>query len=228
MKKKILMISFTLLAINCLGQKWTDYEIDDNLTVHIPENYEVMDTLGQLIIRAQIDNALIMIQRIPNEGEGATNIQNKDELIDNYEGFQNGFIESQNGKLMNQQSVERDGLQLTKFKYYATMGEEKQIRYCLAIFVNEYWYAIQFWGVEAMSDQLTKDREMLFSSIRFPPGQSLKNQLSNSIEGSRSYNIGFLIGKALGYILMFGIIVSLIIWISKKRGRKTKNAQQDV
>jgi len=130
-----------LISINSFGQQWTDYKIDSNLTVQIPENFEVMDTLGQHIIRARVDNALIMIQRIPNKGEQVTNIQDKSDLIENYKGFQNGIIESQKGKLKNQEIIEKDGLQLIRFSYYATMGEEKQIRHCLGVFINESWYA---------------------------------------------------------------------------------------
>jgi hypothetical protein len=223
---RVLIIILTVISVSSFGQQWSDYKVDESLTVYMPDRFEVMDTLGQHIIRAQIDNALIMIQRIPNKGEQATNIQDKSELIENYKEFQKGIIESQKGKLKNQQIIDKDGLQLIQFSYYATMGEEKQVRHCLGVFINESWYAVQFWEVEAMANELTKVREQFFSSVKLPAGQSLKNQMSNSIEGSRSYNLGFLIGKTLGYILMLGIIASLVIWISKKVKRKSTNAQQ--
>lgn len=225
--KKILLLGFTILSIQCFGQEWTDYKIDDNLTVQIPENFEVIDTLGQTIIKALIDNALIMVQRIPNKGEGATNIQNKEELLENYTGFQEGFVESQDGELISQQSVEQDGLQLTKFEFYANMGEERHIRRCLTVFLNDYWYTIQFWEVEAMSDELTKEREMLFSSLRFKAGLSLDNQMSDSVEGSRAYRFGYIFGKAIGYIFIVAIILAVIIWISKMSRRKSTEAKQE-
>src|SRR5262245_41583072 len=126
---RILIIILTIISTISFGQQWGDYKVDENLTVYIPDNFEVMDTLSQRIISVQIDNALIMVQKIPNKGEHTTNIQSKRELIENYKGFQNGMIESQNGKLRDQEIIEKDGLQLIQFSYYATMGEEKQIRH---------------------------------------------------------------------------------------------------
>ena len=224
--RKIFLTISTLLTINCFGQQWADYKIDNNLTIYIPDKFTVMDTMAQHIIRAQIDNALIMIQRIPNKGEGATNIQDKEELMKTYSGFQDGIIESQKGKLKSQEWIEKDSLLLNQFSYYAKMGDENQIRHCLALFLNEHWYAIQFWEVKSMTNEMTNLRETLFSSIKVPPRQSLKNQMSYSVEGSRGYNIGFLIGKTVGYILMLGILVLLIRWISRKATRKSANAQQ--
>lgn len=225
---RVLIIILTAISISSFGQEWSEYKVDENLTVYIPDRFEVMDTLGQHIVRAQIDNALIMIQRISNKGEQVTNIQDKNELIENYRGFQKGIIESQKGKLKNQEIIEKDGLQLIQFSYYATMGKEKQIRHCLVVFINENWYAVQFWEVETMTDVLTEEREKLFSSVKLPAGQSLKNQLSNSIEGSRSYNLGVVMGETLGYILIFGIVASLVIWISKKVKKKSTNARQEL
>lgn len=222
---KILLAILIFISINSIGQQWSDYKFDGNLTVQIPEKFEIMDTLGQHIVRAQIDNALVMIQRIPNKGDHATDIRDKNELHDNYKGFQNGFIGSQEGKIKDHEIIEKDGLQLIQFSYYATMGEEKQLRHCMTVFVNENWYAIQFWEVESMTDELTKDREQLFSSIKFPAGMGLKNQMSNSIGRSTSYNLGYFIGKNLGYILMMMIVVSTVVWISRKVKRQSTNAQ---
>jgi hypothetical protein len=223
---RVLITILAVISINSFGQQWSDYKVDENLTVRIPDNFEVMDTLGQHIISARIDNALIMVQRIPNKGEQATNIQDKSELIENYKGFQNGIIQSQNGRLKDQEIIEKDELQLIQFSYYATMGEERQVRHCLGLFINESWYAVHFWEVEARTVELTKDREKLFTSVKFPAGSSLKNQMSNSIERSPSYNWGFLIGKTLGYILILVAVVSLVSWISKKVKRKSTSAQQ--
>jgi hypothetical protein len=222
MRKAVLTI-FTLLSLNCFGQKWTEYKMDSNLTVNIPENFEIIDTLGQRIVRAQIDNGLIMIQRIPNKGETATSIQNKEELIKNYTGFQKGVVRSQNGKLLNQDFIEKDGLQVTQFSYSATMGEELQVRHCLTVFLNENWYTINFWELEALTNEMKNDRDKLFSSIKFLVGQSFKNQLSNSVEGSRGYKVGFLAGKIMGYALMIAIAVSIIIWVSKRAKKRERS-----
>jgi hypothetical protein len=57
---------------------------------------------------------------------------------------------------------------------------------------------------------------MLFSSIRFPTNLGLASQMSDSTEGSGAYKAGVLFGKLLGYILLLGVIIYLIVWILKK------------
>lgn len=216
---KILCTVLTLLSVNCFAQEWADYKVDDNLTVYIPDDFDIIDTLDQHIIRAQIDNALIMIQRIPNEGKLGTNVRSKDELIENYVGFNKGMVESQAGTMIGQKFIEKNGLHLTQFDYHASMGEEKQIRHCLTIFVNENWYAIQFWEVEEMTDALAKDREMLFSSIKFPDELSLEDQMSY-------YKVGYQAGQILVYLAMIGIVVLVVVLISKRTNRKSTSVQR--
>jgi hypothetical protein len=222
--KKILFAIFTLASLNCFAQQWVEYKVDSNLTVTIPNNYVIIDTLGQHIIRAQVSNALVMIQRIANAGETARNIQTKDELIKSYTGFQKGAVESQHGKLLDQQMLEKEGLRMTQFSFAVTMGEEKQIRHYQTVFLNENWYTISFWEVEALTNELKGDRDKLFSSIKFPAGASLKNQLSNSMEGSTAYRSGYLFGKLLTYALLIAGAVALVRWISKKGKQKKQQS----
>ena len=224
--RRILLTLLTLLAIDGFGQTWIDYKVDDNLTVSIPDNFTVMDTLGQTIIRSSIDNALVMIQRIPNKGETAAVIQFEENLIKAYEGFQNGIIRSQKGKLKSQQWIEKSRVQLNEFSYYASQGEEKQIRHCLALFINNYWYAIQFWEVESMTDELAAEREKLFSSIRLPEGVSRENQTSNGdvklIVDRRlsAYQVGYYGAMFLGFNLIVGFVVGAVLVILKIARRK--------
>jgi hypothetical protein len=139
-----------------------------------------------------------MIQTLKNAGQTATNIQSKDELIKNYKEFQKGLVGAQHGKLLTQKMVTKDGLYMTEFSFTASANEEKQIRHFLTVFFNETWYTISFWEVSAMSPELKGDREKLFSSVKFPAGSSLKNQLSYSVEGSVAYKSGYIIGRLLG------------------------------
>jgi hypothetical protein len=206
----------TLLTLNCRAQEWKEHKFDDNMSLEIPENFIVIDTAGQRIVRAQIDNALIMIQRIPNKGDHAINISSKAELIESYEGFQKGFMNSQDAKLLKQKVEERDGLQLYRFSCSATMDEERQIRHSLVVFLNEHWYAVHFWEVEALTNELQKERTKLFSSVKFVPGLSMQNQLSYSLEASKSYKIGYLAGKYFFIVLIAGIVIFIIVWFSRR------------
>ena len=222
---KLLIAILTAISISGFGQQWSEYQVDSTLALVLPDNYQVRDTLGQRVITARIDNGLILISILPNSGQTAINVQNEKELINSYKGLREGLINSQGGQLIREEIIEIGGLKLIRFSFHATMGEEKQIRHCVAAFVNEKTYSINFWEVESMTNEMTADREKLFSSLRFPTGLQLKNQMSNSIEGSRSFNVGYLIGQILGYGLMLGLLIALVVWVSKKVRRKSTNAQ---
>lgn len=196
MRNILLILAF--LTVKCFGQEWKTYPFDHNLSVDIPENFDIIDTLGQHIVRAQIDNALIMVQRLPGTAETTTTISDKAELIKYYKGFQEGLVRSHEGKLIKQNFEERDGLHTTQFSYRAAMGDEEHIRYCFAIFLNENWYSVHFWEIAGLTDELQTDRDKLFSSIRFPPGQTLENQLT----GTPEYRLGYKVGKVLAYVIM--------------------------
>jgi hypothetical protein len=222
--RKILLTIFTLLALNSFGQNWDDYKFDDNLTIALPENSEIIDTLGQHIVKAVIDNAIIMIQRLPNKGATATNIRDKKELKERYEEFQEGAVKAQAATLIKQRVSEKDGLMMIRFSCKASMGEEKQIRHFLVVFVNENWYTINFWEVETVTNELKADRDRLFASVKFAPGLGLKNQMSSVLEGSRVYRLGLAAGSILASGMFIGVLVAVIIWLTR-RNRRTNNAR---
>jgi uncharacterized membrane protein YciS (DUF1049 family) len=79
-----------------------------------------------------------------------------------------------------------------------------------------------------MTDEMTPTRERLFSSIKLSSSLTAKDQMSYSLEGSRSYNVGYLVGQILGYGLMIGLLIIGIRWITKRGKKKSTNAQQNV
>jgi hypothetical protein len=227
-KMRILLITFlTTISLGCLGQQWAEYKVDSILMVTIPDNYQVRDTLGQRVITSRVDNGLILISVLPNTGQTAINVQNEKDLIDSYKNMREGFIESQHGQLIEEKIIDISGLKLIRFSFGATMGEEKQIRHCVSLFIKEKTYSINFWEAESITNEKTADREKLFSSIKFQANLGLKNQMSNAIEGTRSYNLGYITGKILGYGLMIALVIALVKWISKRGKKKSTNAQQN-
>jgi hypothetical protein len=226
--KKILLTLFVLQTISCFGQKWTELVVDDNLTISIPENYQITDTLGQRIIMVQVDNGLIQISRIPNKGNIATNISNETILTEFYQGLQKGIVNSSKGELLSSESQVLDKLKLIKFSYKVKIGDELQIHDCLGLFLNDNTYLIQFWHLESMTNELKEIRDKLFSSLKTSSSFTLKNQLSDSREKSSSFNKGYIIGKFLGPIIIIGILVYFLYWINKRRKKAIHINEQQV
>jgi len=206
------------LTINFFGQKIIEYKIDDNLRIQIPENYEIKDTLEQKVVKAFVDNGLILIITSSNIGKTAATIKNEKDLLKFYKGFRAGHIKSLNGKLINEEFVNKDGLKLYSFSYIATMGEEVQLRNCLVLFLQDNTYILQFWQPESMKNEMKIVNENFFSSLKISKGFTLENQLSFSNEEQTldSYSLGYTIGKIFGKLLVLGIVIGLIILIAKK------------
>jgi hypothetical protein len=214
--KNILLAIFIAISINSLGQNWTDQQVDSTLTLMLPDNYKVIDTLGRRIISARIENGFVFTSILPNTGEVSINVQSEDELIKSYKGLEKGCIKSQHGQLIKDEIIENSGLKMIRFSYKASMNGERLVCHCVSAFVNEKMYSVSFAEVESMTNEMSATREKLFSSLRFSPGLGLKNQMSNKGEEEKEINQGYLIGQ----ITILGLIIGLVYWGSKKGKKK--------
>ncbi|OQP59425.1 hypothetical protein A3860_37855 [Niastella vici] len=213
--KNILLVIFSAISINSFGQAWTDYKVDSNLTLMIPGNYKAQDTSGQRVIKAEIDNGLILISILANSGELSMNVESEEELLKVYKGFEKGYVNSQHGQLIKDEIIENSGLKMIRFSFRAAMSGEKQIRHCTAVFVNDKMYSINFLEVESLTNEMAEQREKLFSSLKFSPNLGRKNQMSYKQENDKAYNQGLLLGK-----ITIALIIGLGVWVSSRRKKK--------
>jgi hypothetical protein len=218
--KNIITVLLAMVAFRCPAQEWSKYKFDDNLTLTIPKRFTMIDTMGQHLVRALIDNGMIIVQRLPNKGTTAIQIKNKEDLQKQYTEFQEGMLSSQQGTLVEQRFSEIDGLFVSRFSCKAMMGVENQLRYFLLIFLNENWYVVQFWEVESLDGELKSDRDELFSSVEFASGATINNQLSNAAEGSLAYRVGYVAGSILMIVLFVLAIVFAARQLAKRLNKK--------
>jgi len=213
--KNIFLVIFSAISINSFGQAWVDCKVDSNLTLMMPDNYKIQDTLGQRVIKAGIDNGLILISILENSGELSMNVESEAQLLKVYKGYENGYVKSQHGQLIKEEIIENSGLKMIRFSVSTAMGGEKQIRHCTAVFVNDKMYSINFWEVESLTNEMAKLREKLFSSLKFSPKIGRNNQMTYKQENDRAYNQGLLLGN-----ITMVVIVGLGIWFSTRRKKK--------
>ena len=215
--KNILLVPLMLFAVHCSGQEWVDYKPDSVLTISIPEDYQLIDTMGQRIARAYIDNGLIIVLKMANQGEAMTTVESEDGLVQFYKNFRQGFIRSHHGELLDDEIIDKNGLKLIRFSYRASVSNERQIRHCVTLLVNETIYALNFWEVESKAGELRNTKEKFYSSMRTRAGLTIEDQMSHHGQGSQAYLAGDLFGKILFFGLVFGVIIFLIIRFSKKK-----------
>jgi hypothetical protein len=218
--KNILLTLFIAISINSFGQEWTDYQVDSVLTLKLPDNYKIIDTLGVKVITAAIENAVVSVSILQNAGENALSIKDEKELLRWYEGFKKGYIKTNHGQLIKDQIIEASGLKMIRFSFQAETAGEKQLRHCIAVIVNDKTYAINFTEVESLSGEMAKTRDLVFSSMKFSNGLGLNNQLSTKGSDERAYNQGLLLGK-----ITVGLVIALVVGLSTRRKKKKANAQ---
>ncbi|HEY0030947.1 MAG TPA: hypothetical protein VGC65_09335 [Bacteroidia bacterium] len=219
--KKILSALLLLLCISCFGQEQIDYEVDSLFTVRIPKDYFVKDTLGTVVVSADVSQARILITTVPKT-ELTLFVRNPGELIGYYRGVQAGVINETNGKLVSETVEHVNKLKLWRFSYVAIIGEEQQLRDNLLLFLNGKTYCIQFVQLESMKEEKEWEREKLFASLRIYGNVRPEDQFIE-VEGdkkSNAYNAGYKIGQSIGYLLIgitiSGIIAGLIFWIVRR------------
>jgi len=215
--KRVFLVVFTIISMHAFAQNWTDYRIDSTVSLMLPDNYKVIDTLGQRLITAQVENGLIILGIQPNVGKNTFHIENDDDLIKAYKGFEKGYIGELNGQLVTEEIIETSGLKMTRFLYRAAVQDEQQLRHCLTVFVNEKMYSFDFWEPESMTKEAEADRNKLFSSLKFIPNLGPNNQITNKANEDRAYNQGLLMGKITALVL----VVVVVLW-SVRRGKKKK------
>lgn len=213
--KTLLCSLLIIYNIQAQAQEWVDYQVDSVLTVSLPDNYFTMDTLGQHLALAQVENGLVMITSFQNKGDSAINASSESELLEAYVGFRKGFVNSQQGEFVEEKIVDIKGLKFARFSMRATTEGEVQLRHCLAGFISEKTYALSFWEVESMSQAMTPVREKFFSSVKLAPGLTLQNQLNTSLEATPAYKLGYKLGKAFSYLAIASLIIVMVIVVRK-------------
>ena len=215
--KKFFSAILVLITTNCFAQQWIDYKLDSVLSVSIPSNFRVVDTLGQKVTACHIEHAIIIITETINKEETGVNIKNEENLDHYYKGLQKGFVESsKDGQLIDSKIINISGLKLLSFSLFATLHNQKQIRYCEAIFVNNKTFMINFWEFQPQTNEAESEKDKLFSSLKFSKELTISNQMNYAVENTASYKFGYLIGSLIGYVFIIGLIIFLIVWGVRK------------
>lgn len=223
--KQFLVLLFSAVTFATFAQDWREYIIDDNLTLSLPENYTITDTMSQRVIMAQTDHGFILVTRMKNDGQNEFSIRDEAALIKRYREFRKGLMKSTKGKVIREEVFEKDGLKYWKFSYTAPWGDvEKQVRHSMILFLNQHIYTFSIWEQSGDEEKLTAIREKLFSSVKVPDNATLKNQLyltkNDSGGNSEAYRTGELFGTAVFWAGVVFLFVFSIRRLSKRSRRK--------
>lgn len=146
--KGILVALLLLVSIKSFSQQLVKYSIDKDVSINLPDNSVLTDTLGQKMIKGNISGINVIFLRAL-EKDKKTIIESKADLIDFYTGFQKGYAQSVNGKIVKSKIIDKDNLKASLFECKTKMNNLHLSINGLVVFLNNYAYTVQFFNVGA-------------------------------------------------------------------------------
>ena len=221
--KQPFFIFLTFLANQGFGQNTIEYKVDSNLSVRLPDTYEIRDTLGLRIVFVTFDSGYTVVVKTPTTGKYKVEISTEKDLLEYYDGVRQGVINSTKGNLIGEAVIEKDNLKLKRFSIKATKGEDIYYVENISLLLNNNSYLIQEWVVEPTKVGLKKRNDLL-SLIILPNHFNLENQLTGKVGNITGFEIGYLIGQGLGYAALIGGVIFIVVYFQRKKRLKNKTS----
>jgi hypothetical protein len=181
--KKLIILTITLMTyLGASAQEvaWEKIIIDENVTVNLPSDMEVQDTLGQKIIIAETENAVIVITRSPNGTMSDVEIKTPEELAEFYSGIISGVARQSFGEVLNNEDITLNNLKGQQFTLKIQVEDEVQLRDYFIIFLDNTFYSFQFWQLEEMYHETSEERTAFFESISLNSILTPEKQLTSA------------------------------------------------
>lgn len=210
--QKFLVVIFLLVTCSSYSQEWTNYAVDPVLSVTIPRDHEVTDTLTRKVVTAYLEGATLVVLVIRHDSDAPIVIQNRNDLVAFYQEFQKSLIASRDGQRVRDEIMELDGLVASRFSFDALLNDLPHRIHCTAFFADGKTYVITFQELASLSDDIAPIRENFFSSLTVKPGMSINDQLYYHDEDTWPYRIGYWIG----YTVVSALVLIGIVWLARQ------------
>lgn len=165
MKQNILLV-FLFLCLNSFAQNLVKYKIDENVSLDIPEGYEELESSGQMFARTFVGKTIVLISKSSAAYSGVE-IHKESQLIDYYEGIQNGILKTPKGKLKKENIIEINGLKALKTSSEVVIENEKKIFDHYIFLLKGITYSVQFIHSNEKDEGLEQLKQKIISSISF-------------------------------------------------------------
>lgn len=224
MRTTLLFIFGILIGFIHAQENWTQYKLDSNLTVEIPENYVIKDTLDKKTVEARTESANIYIVRlyVGDKNDSNTPILDQDDLIKYYKKLCKGALTELKSNDYKINIHMMDSLLAVYLDCNMTVENQNQTRYMEFIRIHNMVYAVIFAEVQGSTELNKPTREKLFNSIIFRTNLKLTDQFNfaEQHKQSNAYKAGFIAGKLFFWLLIIGLPLSVVILIVALLKRK--------
>ncbi|MRX67265.1 hypothetical protein SAMN06265349_101947 [Flavobacterium resistens] len=214
--KQVFLLFSLLFISNNFAQGLENYQIDKNISLRMPQNLEVSDTLQLKTIQGFLgDNVVIITKTI--QKDTIVTIESEEDLLKFYEGAQKGFYESLKGKILKKDIINIEGLKILNLNTEVSINDEQKLYENYILFLDNYTYTFSFIHSINEDKNFKIQKEKIISSIKFQKGLNINNQFNHYENSKRATKWGELIGSLFFYTVIVGGIIFLLFRNRKKK-----------
>ena len=211
MISRILLLLLLTLSVGLSAQSKPDtIQLDQNISVALPSNYEQTMAFGQTTYRAKLGKAYLQVQVIP---QPSTRISNAEELTQLYREFVNSTIQQRQGTLIEQSTIHETELYTHHFKFTSLWNDTLVTQQNMIVLIdpNLYVFTCGYFKQDSSAAKATYDDFMSGITLHTT---SFEDQLTTTRTANEKY--GELLGLILRYVLLSVVTLTLALWFLKK------------
>ncbi|RZJ67168.1 MAG: hypothetical protein EOO50_06500 [Flavobacterium sp.] len=162
--KTFLFPLILLFTLNGFSQELFQYDIDENMSMLVPDDSGEGEMSGQTFIRGSIGDDTFIISKT-SKGLDKLNLDKNPDLTKFYEGVKGGILKSSRGRVVKDTMVEIDGHKVLNFVYSMQVeGQPKVVDSYIWVY-KKLTYTIQFVSPEVESENFKTTRKQILESI---------------------------------------------------------------
>jgi len=216
--KKLFQLAFLFIVCNSFSQNLVPYKVSEDVSINIPENYNVRDTLKQKITKGTIDNAVVIVMKSIQK-DTTTTIESKEDLLIYYKEAQKGFLTGLKGKFLKREFLEIDKKIVLKLNSVRVIQGNTEYFENYMFILNNYTYTLMFVSAIPNDQNLESQKTKILASLKFKPGLTIQNQFNKE-----ESNFAFKLGKLVGAFLVYGAFVAGLVYLIIRNRKRKRNA----
>ncbi|RVT99891.1 hypothetical protein EOD41_15740 [Mucilaginibacter limnophilus] len=206
MKKTIATIfSVIAVTISAYAQELKPVKIDNQVSVNLPADYQLKDTLGQKIFSANGNLGYMVVIKAANPNTKP--LKKEKDLNKVFKEYISKVQGQSDGSVLNQRDTTIGNLKATVFGLETNDANGPQIRDFAVIYTQDATYTFEYLYPTSRKDLIKDEHNAFFSSINTSPQLQRTDQYTNTAsEGISVGKIAIWGGGAL-VLLMIGYFV---------------------
>ena len=218
---------FFIICNFSFSQQWITTEITNFATIDFPLNSERNEVQNQVIFHVTDDSASynVSLRKLNKQ-------QNNQVQQEFYENVLKGTLDAANAELISQTNVYTNGLQGLEFKYLVSKNSAAPgLRYKRVFYANQHIINIGFIPLLDINENLEQKKQHFFNSfaLKLDKVEEQQNSSTHSNNSNdQSFKIGYLIGQALVFLIIIGVLVGIVFlirFLTRKKQIKTTTSQ---